>query len=97
MPSEDHCTYPPPNESLPRFIWTNGDELATNEFSPAGDTSQPSKGVIGYNEHDWQDKPEQSVVNIVHDILELSNREAKYEDGPAQLIDLKADVTRLNC
>ena len=67
------------------------------EFAPAGDARQPREGIVAHYQHDGKTKPEEAIVHILHDVLQLPDGQAEDETRPAELIDLKANVTLLHC
>ncbi len=92
MPPRDHGPDPPHEKPLPRLIRAEGHELPVDKLAAARDAAQPREGVVEDDQHDRQREPDESVVHVVHDVLELSDGEAQHQYRPTELVDLEADV-----
>ena len=96
VPAHDDREDGPAYEALPRLVGGKSDERSADKLSAAQHAAYVGEAVVGNDQHEGEGEPKQSVVHIVHDVLELPDREAKDDDGPAQLVELKLDVTRLH-
>mmetsp|Transcript_21576 Transcript_21576/g.30223 ORF Transcript_21576/g.30223 Transcript_21576/m.30223 type:complete len:107 (-) Transcript_21576:388-708(-) len=74
-PCGDDGAYGTSNETLPRFVGTYFEECFGYEFLATCHSACVGKGIIGYDEHDGEEEPEESIVNVVHNVLELPNCE----------------------
>jgi len=85
------------DEAFPRFVGTERQKWTVNEFAPPCHSTNVGHNVVGEDQTARKDVPKETVENIVHNILELTHDQAQDDDRPTKLIDLKADITPLQC
>lgn len=89
--AENDGADPGAHESLYRLLGRQLDELGT----PEGDTADVSKDVVGYDERDWQEKPDHAFEDVVHDKVGLHDDQVESHMRPGELCELKAVVAFL--
>eukprot|EP00977_Amphora_coffeiformis_P008029 scaffold1803_cov92-Amphora_coffeaeformis.AAC.52 len=95
VPRHHHGRQSAANETFPCLIRTKRQKRTLDEFSSPSHATNVGHNVVGKDQAAWKNVPKESVENIVHDILELTDGQAQHDDCPTKLIDLKANVASL--
>lgn len=96
VPGRHHGKDPSSNKTFPSLVGAKRYKFAANEFTTTGHTTDVGHNIIGYNQENGKSKPKESIEDIVHDVFQLTDRQAQHHNCPAQLIQLEFDMTYLH-
>ena len=89
--TEDDCTYPRADETLDSLLGRKLNELGTTE----GNATDVGENVISNDQGCWEEKPDHSLENVIHDEMGLYDNEVEGHMRPGKLGKLEAVMTFL--
>mmetsp|Transcript_21036 Transcript_21036/g.58485 ORF Transcript_21036/g.58485 Transcript_21036/m.58485 type:complete len:309 (+) Transcript_21036:1167-2093(+) len=96
VPSYHHCADSATNETLPGLVGRKPNKRPLNEPASHRYPAKVGHDVVADHQKEWKGKPKEAIENVVHDVFHLSDRQAQHHDRPAQLVELKLDVSDLH-
>jgi len=93
--ADEDRAHPAADETLPRLVGGQLQELPVDELSTKGHAADIRHDIVNNHEQHWISEPKQSIINVVHDVLQLSDRQKEDAQRPAKLVQLELHVVPL--